>query len=136
MSNEIQYPILTEKQIQAIKSEIDTQLLKRGFFAKTTLTLAENRGSQSLKLSSETFQTTPVIFKEIQINDFGSWLNSDSVTNERGTFNFVKVAVTVHVNYSHFGGGSNGCELFRFFCEVEIGKSPTDWSLHKIQIIG
>lgn len=106
----------TQKQRDEIQEFIQVELLKRGFHAKiTSFKEAEGRnGKNYLEFQTETFQTTPVIFKSVRINNFSSSI-SDVIDKM-----FRRVWVQVHVSYEHFDRGSNGCCLFDLFCETSI----------------
>jgi len=108
--------LTTEDQRKAVQELIQTELLKRGFTAAIKrFEETENRsGSNYLSFATEKFQTTPVIFKEIQVDNFSSSLSQEEKTNDAGTkFIVTKFWISVHVSYRHFGGGTNGCELFQ-----------------------
>lgn len=105
---------LSETTIESIRSHIQTELTKRGFHAPVKLEgHTHHRAGYMLKLTSEPFQTAPVIFKEIRIGDFGSWVKQDEEHTQR-----LLVSIRVNAAYEHFTGGSNGCELFTLRCVV------------------
>lgn len=95
---------------QAITDAIATELLKRGFTARLSVERKTSRsGNEYLEITSAPFQTVPVIMKEIFI---------DSRIDSRADGEGFKVGGRVGVRYNHFGGGSNGTELFHFSCVV------------------
>lgn len=109
--------MLTENTLNKLKDIIATELLKRGFTAPLTLSIDSiyknslDHGSR-IKLESASFQTTPVIFKDIKVCNFGGALTP----KEDG---MISVWIPVNVKYQLFGGGTNGCELFTLWCEID-----------------
>lgn len=112
---------LSEKAVSTIKDLLQTELLKRGILAPICrIEEVEGRvGSSYISFETEEFQTTPVIFKSLKVENFNSW-----IVKAEGS---IAVTITVHYSYQHFGGGSNGCSLFDFYCKVsEDGKRVGD----------
>jgi hypothetical protein len=104
---------LATATITNIHLAIRDELLKRGFLAKTVIDEKTNRhGDYRLELSSEAFQTVPVLMKEIRIN--GDITLRQNAEND----NVIDIGGRVGVRYDHFTGGSNGCELFSIFCKI------------------
>lgn len=104
---------LATATITNIHLAIRDELLKRGFLATTAITEKTNRhGDYWLELSSEAFQTVPVIMKEICIN--GDIKIQQDTDNE----NLLNIGCIVGIAYNHFTGGSNGTGLFKFFCKI------------------
>jgi hypothetical protein len=106
--------IATENQLEKIKSFMQTELLKRGFHAP--ITKFEQNG-QYFEIESSNFQTTPVLFESIKvyaphgkIYEAVAVTHSDSVTVTME----VPFSISLSARYTHFGGGSNGCDLFAF----------------------
>lgn len=103
--------ILKPVTMGRILQEVSDELAKRGFHAAISLKQETYRnGSQGFKIQSTDFQTTPVIFKNIQLTAFNANLKQDGAN--------YRVWIAVHVSYEHFGGGSNGCKLFDFTCTI------------------
>ena len=91
---------------QSIIDAVQTELVKRGFNAKLSAEFKTARDfSQFLEITSEPFNTVPVIMKEIKIT------GRISASTEEGNA-VIKIAGRIGVEYSHFGGGRNGTELF------------------------
>jgi hypothetical protein len=103
---------LSEKAIALIAEHLQTELLKRGILAPITkIEEEESRpGKTHISFETEEFQTTPVIFKSLKVENFNSWIEEVD-----GGF---QIGIDVHYSYKHFGGGSNGCSLFKFRCMV------------------
>lgn len=104
--------MVTEITIGLLKEKIEIELLKRGFHAQITLEYSERH--KNISLISENFQTTPVIFKSITIDNFGGSVKEE-IINEIPVLN---IWIPVHISYKHFDMGSNGCSLFSFSCLV------------------
>lgn len=99
---------LTTDTIANITTTIADCLLRRGFTAKIVIDEVVGRdGNVRLDITSEAFQTVPVLFREIRIG--GSIYFGQNETTE----NAINFGGTVNVKYEHFPHGSNGCELFR-----------------------
>jgi ribosomal protein S8 len=119
--------LLSIETVENIRVEIAKQLLKRGFTASITLGgVKQGRENElRLKLTSEPFNTVPVIMEEIKISDFGSGIYAD-----KDDPSWLHVWVRVSVAYKHFDGGTNGTSLFNF--SVKIHETRPD--LFMIQI--
>jgi hypothetical protein len=100
--------ITTDKNLKQIKTKIEDELLKRGFHVEIKHISEELGHAQRIIFETETFQTTPVLFKEINITDMSSgfWKRKNDDIEENW------FSIGVNINYLHFGGGSNGCRLF------------------------
>lgn len=92
--------LTTELQRQKIKEIITFELLKRGI---STSLLVEEKDNK-LDLVSTPFQTTPILFKQIIISDFGSWIKQQE--------DFIQVTICVNAFFTLFDGGTNGVSLF------------------------
>ena len=103
---------LSEKVINRIKELLQVELLKRGILAPICrIEEIESRsGGSYISFNTEKFQTTPIIFKSLMVENFNSWIKKV----EGGYV----VVIGVHYSYEHFGGGTNGCSFFKFQCNV------------------
>lgn len=116
--------LLSDKALEAIKSRIKDEMTKRGIHVEI-LKFEELDSERGNKIVFETdyFQTVPVIFKTLNLRSYTSGVfESKEVESE------VNVWVSVNYNYTHFGGGSNGCSLFDFHCKV------IDDTIYKVKI--
>ena len=94
---------------EQIAELIRIELLKRGFIVNVTCT---SNSDKSLKIETTTFQTTPVLFKKLWINNsLGSWIKA--VENKEKNITYIDFDTTLSVNYETFGGGFNSTVLFR-----------------------
>lgn len=111
--------ILTENQLNSIKDILKDELTKRGFHVEINLVEAETRDKNKLRLSSSKFQTTPVLFKELSLTDFGTEV---SIRQHKDIFGgdkeneVISIWLSVNVAYTHFDLGSNTSKLFDFTC--------------------
>lgn len=107
---------LTTATIENITRAVQTELLKRGFTARLSVERKETRSGQPyLEITSEPFNTVPVIMESIAIS--GTLYITQSVENAKMT----EIGGQVGVQYSHFSGGTNGTELFSWSCAVFEG---------------
>jgi len=97
-----------EVHLEAIKEAIQIELLKRGFTAP--IISIEEKVSRTnrhrISFHTENFQTVPVLFKTIQVNEF----SSEIFSSEKDVVEFY---IGVHVSYTHFDLGSNSSSLFQ-----------------------
>lgn len=107
--------LLTDRQKNSLIEKLNEQILRRGFnvtikeFEET-----ETRGTRYINFSTEAFQTQPIIFQEIKITSFSTSLSKEKGIRESDghEYEITKFWISVNVSYKHFGGGTNGCELF------------------------
>lgn len=107
---------ITDTVIKKVETFLTDELLKRGFTAPITVGYNEDR--EALTLTSQPFQTVPVIFKSINIAHFNSAISYKK--DENGEH--LHVWMPIHVDYRHFDGGTNGARLFEFIMDEEKGK--------------
>ena len=108
--------MISTKQMEQIKNRIQDELTKRGIFAKIAILEEKPTNSTSrhlIELQTECFQTTPVIFKRLRVSNFGTCVNKSETIEDCH-----EVWISVNYEYEHFDGGSNGCLLFNFYCDV------------------
>ena len=117
--------ILSNKIKESISETINKALAQRGF-PSVSISQKENAKYPRLDIISEKFNTTPVIMKSIQIDNFGGsisettkdYIRGDDITKTVETISCLKIWIPVHVSYSHFDGGTNGTSLFDYSCLV------------------
>jgi hypothetical protein len=110
-----------KKVYSQIADIIQTELLKRGFVVNVSCTPTPDN---SLKVITDEFQTTPVIFKKVWIESFG--VKVEEHENSKG-IKYTDYHISLDVFYEHFGGGKNGCNLF----SISLRKFE-DWDEVKI----
>lgn len=104
--------MLSALALEKIQEKIQIELLKRGFMAQIKVEV--NSRYKHVNVLSEPFQTTPVIFKSIIIDNFGGSIKKVEETLN----NSIEVWIPIHISYEHFDLGTNGCALFSFTCTV------------------
>jgi intein/homing endonuclease len=113
-------PIASSTIQELITKSVSTELLKRGFTARLSIERKTTRhGQEYIEITSEPFNTVPVIMSEIRID--GTLYVSKSENGEGRRV----VNGRIGVRYQHFTGGSNGTELFAWSCVLrsDIGDS-------------
>jgi hypothetical protein len=104
--------ISNQEQRDAIQKFIQTELLKRGFQAPIVeFNEEQGRSGNRFTFTTSEFQTTPVIFESIVVDNFSSFISSIE-EHPDSKVEFRNFWIQVHASYKHFGGGSNGCSLF------------------------
>ena len=91
---------------EQIAELIRIELLKRGFIVDVTCTPTKDN---SFKVKTSSFQTTPVLFKEVWIESWNVFVEEKE--NDKGV-KYTDYNMSIHVCYEHFDGGRNGCDLF------------------------
>ena len=103
---------ITPEAMESLKKEISEQLQKRGINVEITLGLEYTKHGEPVPtMDSTTFQTFPVLFKEIKLAFFGSWLKEEE--------DHLRFTATVSARYDHFRTGSNGCDLFTITARIK-----------------
>lgn len=111
--------LINDAQLSSISDFIETEILKRGFNVKIKEIVAStnpnSKNTGKIVFYTENFQTTPVLFKAIQINNFGTSVKKYMLErDDKSKIDCVDIWVNVYVSYEHFDGGTNGCALFNF----------------------
>lgn len=112
--------IISPQQIELIKDKIQIELLKRGIHAPI-IQLEEHEGrtkEHRIRLKTSEFTTTPTIFKRLWIEQFNTWITRKTHENVEGPVELYSITIGVNYSYEHFGGGTNGCNLFTFHCNL------------------
>lgn len=128
--------LLSQENLNAIKEFIQVELLKRSITAPIIKIEEESSKSHShyIKFNTTEFQTTPVIFKKLQVNDFGSSVvrSLRSELNPEAEGEYISVWISVHYSYESFSGGTNGTELFNIWFNV-FGENKIDVKMSAIR---
>lgn len=95
-----------ENVFEQISEIIRVELLKRGFIVDVTCTPTKDN---SFKVKTTSFQTTPVLFKEVWIESWNVFVEEKE--NDKGV-KYIDYNISIHVCYEHFDGGRNCCNLF------------------------
>ena len=109
--------IISEKCLLKIKERVSLELTKRGFHVELIdFKEAVTKERHRITFGSTSFQTAPVLFKEIIVGNFSSGINKDEREESRKGWTRYNVWFQVNVSYEHFSGGRNGCQLFSYSC--------------------
>ena len=102
----------TKNLEEQISELITTELEKRGIFTNVKECKVD-LDKQRISFETEPFHTTPTIFKEIWVSNFGSFIKYEELNK------YYDITLNLHFSYRYFEGGSNGCNLmnmkFRYF---------------------
>lgn len=108
------------KELDLVKEVITNQLIKRGFpIEMVNFGIVKNR----IEFETVSFQTTPVIFKNIYVGNFGGGISSGKLlrinnNSEIEEMDALRLWIPVHAGYNHFDGGSNSSKLFNVAIHV------------------
>ena len=110
---------LTEETINVIKDKIQEELLKRGITAPIIKfkEYIDRNGNHKIELKTEDFQTSPVIFKRLWVDIFGTEVY---IPKEEESTDHYNIWIALDYSYEHFGGRRNECTLFTFRCSVSL----------------
>jgi len=132
---------LNIKALSEIRELIQTELKKRGIFARITeFNQVVKNGKISIEFETEEFQTQPVLFESIKVVDFGGsikekLLKFDEDGNEISPpRKYLEVYISVYVCGRHFSKGSTGIALFRFECRVFKSENGFFDSIAKVKV--
>lgn len=136
MNTNIKEIKITQLALDTIKETIKIELLKRGFLAPIEVSV-EQGNYPAIKVKSESFQTTPVIFKNVWISNFGGSVKNETITrrkhnDEQYEAQIARFWIDVHVGYEHFDLGSNGCKLFGI--SGWVGEETYDDRIYDLQL--
>lgn len=107
-----------EKTYKQIAELIRIELLKRGFMVDVT---CYPEGEDRVKIETSSFQTTPVIFKRLWIdNSFGCIVERQY--DEKHKVKYTDYSTTISVNYETFSDGMNATTIFRVRLRVLDGR--------------
>lgn len=108
--------MLSENTLEQIQDKIQVELLKRGFFAPVKVEFCNKH--KNVKVTSENFQTIPVLFKSISIINFGGYIKEVEESKNKS----LEIRIPVVAQCEHFDMGNNYAEIFAFKCIV-IGEN-------------
>jgi hypothetical protein len=120
---------LSHTQIDALKQHIQTEMLRRGYTAPIiSFEEVEGRNGQTrIEFETATFQTIPVMFKELRVTNFSSSISRRHL-EDKPEVQFWGIYIEVSVRYTSFDMGSNGTKLF-----AVSGKAGIDTDYIKLQ---
>lgn len=107
--------ITTKEQLNSLKEFLQVELLKRGFnvFVEHIKENPSYEEISRIDFQTTSFQTTPVLFKELHVNSFNSSvMEQEKINEEKGlSSTLIHIWLSIYVSYKLFGGGSNGFKL-------------------------
>lgn len=111
-----------EAILNEVKEVIEEQLLRRGFTAKIKTIAETNPRHNDTKISFDTyeFNTTPVLFKSITCSEFSSSIDEERIIEKSGK-KVYKIWISIYASWTHFGGGTNGTQIFSMSAEFVEG---------------
>lgn len=108
--------MIPQEALDQIQDKIKVELLKRSFFAPVKVEYCNKH--KNVKVTSEKFQTTPVLFKSIEIINFGGSIKEVEESKNKS----LEIRIPVVAQCEHFDMGNNYAEIFAFKCIV-IGEN-------------
>jgi hypothetical protein len=108
--------LLSDKQIEMVKEYLKDELTKRGFHTNFNIKEVEGRNYNTLELTSDKFNTIPVIFKSLELINFGSGVikstHAKEFDSDKTDVELIKVWVSVNAKAEYFNGASNCFTIF------------------------
>jgi len=97
---------LSQEVINQIEDKINNELVKRGFKEVTI----EQTGDMLSFVGDNSFQTTPKLFRDIQVTSRNGGMRKDQ--------DKIMAWVPVCISYTLLSRGTNGFTLFDFVCSI------------------
>lgn len=126
---------LSQSNLDKMKEIIQIELLKRGITAPIIKFEEEiYKSSHYIRFNTEPFQTIPVIFKNILVDNFSTSVlkKPKSELREGVEGEYIHVWISVHFSWESFGGGTNGIKIFDIVFNV-FGDTEYDVYLKEIR---
>lgn len=113
--------VLNKEIANYIISDIELTLQRLGFNVQLSIEQCEDYKHEKFdKVISTSFQTMPMLFKEIHIEG-----NINVIEDEKDK-DICKVIINLNVGYTYFDGGTNGHKLGGFMYVVDKSYKGTD----------
>lgn len=113
--------VLNKEIVNYIISDIEQTLQRLGFNVQLSIKQCEDYKHEKFdKLISTSFQTVPMLFKEIHIE------GDINVMTKATEEDYYKVIINLNVGYTYFDGGTNGHKLGRVMYVVDKSYNGTD----------
>lgn len=113
--------VLNKEIVNYIISDIEQTLQRLGFNVQLSIEQCEDYKHEKFdKLISTSFQTVPMLFKEIHIE------GDINVMTKATEEDYYKVIINLDVRYTHFNGGTNGYELGKIMYVADKSYNGTD----------
>lgn len=111
----MQTEILSKQVLDYIINDVETTIHRLGINVKLSVEVRKDyRGCEYEKLVSTSFQTMPMLFKEIHLQGYIAIRNKVDAPDD-----FLEVHVNLDYYYHTFDNGSNGHTLGRIVFEVD-----------------
>lgn len=113
--------VLNKEIVNYIISDIELTLQRLGINVQLSIEQCEDYKHEKFdKLISTSFQTVPMLFKEIHIE------GDINVMTKATEEDYCKVIIKLGVSYAYFDGGTNGHKLGRVMYVVDKSYKGTD----------
>lgn len=113
--------VLNKEIVNYIISDIELTLQRLGINVQLSIEQCEDYKHEKFdKLISTSFQTVPMLFKEIHIE------GDINVMTKATEEDYCKVIINLGVRYTHFNGGTNGYELGKIMYVADKFYNSTD----------
>lgn len=113
--------VLNKEIVNYIISDIELTLQRLGINVQLSIEQCEDYKHEKFdKLISTSFQTVPMLFKEIHIE------GDINVMTKATEEDYYKVIINLDVRYTHFNGGTNGYELGKIMYVADKSYNGTD----------
>lgn len=113
--------VLNKEIVNYIISDIELTLQRLGINVQLSIEQCEDYKHEKFdKLISTSFQTVPMLFKEIHIE------GDINVMTKATEEDYCKVIINLGVSYAYFDGGTNGHKLGRVMYVVDKSYNGTD----------
>lgn len=113
--------ILNKEIVNYIINDVELTIKRLGINVQLSIEQCEDYNHEKFdKLISTSFQTMPMLFKEIHIE--GNICVIANKTEE----DYCKVVINLYVRYTYFDGGTNGYELGKIIYIADKSYNGTD----------
>lgn len=113
--------ILNKEIVNYIINDVELTIKRLGINVQLSIEQCEDYNHEKFdKLISTSFQTMPMLFKEIHIE------GDVNVITKETEEDYCKVIINLDVRYTHFDGGTNGHKLGRIIYIADKSYNGTD----------
>lgn len=113
--------ILNKEIVNYIINDVELTIKRLGINVQLSIEQCEDYNHEKFdKLISTSFQTMPMLFKEIHIE------GDVNVITKETEEDYCKVIINLDVRYTHFDGGTNGHELGNIMYVADKSYNGTD----------
>ena len=113
--------VLNKEIVNYIINDVELTIKRLGINVQLSIEQCEDYNHEKFdKLISTSFQTMPMLFKEIHIE------GDINVITKETEEDYCKVVINLDVRYTHFDGGTNGYELGKIMYVADKSYNGTD----------